>query len=247
MSDEFFIGYLPKAPANLARFNRRTVIALGVATCAVGGALAATLPYLGAGVFEFGQHRSVTGQLTRQSAPKLVSGETEYMLVGYGKHAVPPEWCTARTMNEPVTLEGTLIFRDGTQLLEVSAPPAAAASGPGVQRGQPSAGVRLGEYTLTGEIVDSKCYFGVMNPAEGRVHRACAELCLRGGIPAVLIARDQTGKRMPVVLTDAGGLPINHDLLGRGIVAEAVKVQGEVYREGKWLVIRTTPKEIVRM
>jgi hypothetical protein len=28
--------------------------------------------------------------------------------------------------------------------------------------------------TLTGEIVDSKCYLGVMNPGQGKVHRDCA-------------------------------------------------------------------------
>ena len=31
--------------------------------------------------------------------------------------------------------------------------------------------VDFGEVTLAGEIVDSKCYLGVMNPGNGKVHR----------------------------------------------------------------------------
>jgi len=40
-----------------------------------------------------------------------------------------------------------------------------------------------GEFDLVGEIVDSKCYFGNMNPGNGKVHRDCAVRCMSGGIP----------------------------------------------------------------
>ena len=42
---------------------------------------------------------------------------------------------------------------------------------------------------LRGEIVDSKCYLGVMNPGEGTVHRDCAARCLSGGLPPMLVVR----------------------------------------------------------
>ena len=37
----------------------------------------------------------------------------------------------------------------------------------------------LGPVELTGEIADSKCWLGVMNPGEGTVHRDCARRCLK--------------------------------------------------------------------
>jgi hypothetical protein len=35
----------------------------------------------------------------------------------------------------------------------------------------------LGEFDLVGEIVDSKCYLGNMNPGNGKVRRDCAVRC----------------------------------------------------------------------
>jgi len=41
-----------------------------------------------------------------------------------------------------------------------------------------------------GEIVDGKCWLGVMNPGAGRVHRECAYRCLSGGVPPLFITRE---------------------------------------------------------
>ena len=46
---------------------------------------------------------------------------------------------------------------------------------------------------LRGEIVDAKCNLGAMKPGTGPTHRACAMLCVRGGIPAVLVGFDALG------------------------------------------------------
>jgi hypothetical protein len=51
----------------------------------------------------------------------------------------------------------------------------------------------LGAFTLVGEIVDSKCYLGIMNPGETNPHRECAALCIGGGIPPLIIAHDADG------------------------------------------------------
>jgi len=40
----------------------------------------------------------------------------------------------------------------------------------------------LGTQTLVGEIVDSKCFLGVMNPGQLTTHRACAIRCISGGV-----------------------------------------------------------------
>jgi len=56
----------------------------------------------------------------------------------------------------------------------------------------------LGQATLEGEIVDSKCWLGVMRPGDGHIHKACASICIRGGIPPMFVTRD--GKYPPVLL-----------------------------------------------
>ncbi len=233
--DDFYIGYQPKAPAALARFTRRAVsVTVGVALAA-GAALAVALPYFGAGEFEFGVTREFNGTLRCSAAPTLTTAEADYLLVGGGKRGVAPEICGAS--GAEVALRGTLIRRDGRQLLEVTeAPPQGTPAIPA------AADVPLGRFTLTGEIVDSKCYFGVMNPGEGRAHRACAVQCLRGGVPAVFIARDRTGATTPLLLTGPAGQAINAALLRW--TGEAVAASGEVVRQGKWLVWKIDPASL---
>ncbi len=99
--------------------------------------------------------------------------------------------------------------------------------------------------TLRGEIVDSKCYLGAMKPGAGRVHRACAQICLEGGIPPVLVVRDASGKERHYVLTSQEGGPVHREVLP--FVAEPVSVAGSVVRRAgvNWLSI--DPEAIERL
>jgi len=45
----------------------------------------------------------------------------------------------------------------------------------------------LGVWRLTGEICDGKCVSGVMRPGNGLAHKACANVCVSGGVPPVLV------------------------------------------------------------
>jgi hypothetical protein len=224
----FYIGYLPKAPAGMVAFTRKTIAVIGGGALALAAGAALTLPYFGGGEFEFGQPREFTGTVRCEVAPRLVATDTDYLLVGFGKNGVAPEICGAA--GSEVTLRGTLIQREGRQLLEVTS--AAAVRLPSGVETPP---VPLGRFTLRGEIVDSKCYFGVMNPAEGPVHRACAELCLRGGVPAVFVARDRAGAVAHLLIADRGGNPLNAKLLS--YAGEQVELSGNVSRLGRWLVL----------
>src|SRR4051812_47016905 len=122
MSDEFYIGYLPKAPPQTGRFTRKVVMVLGVVALGTAAILAVTLPYFGTGEFAFGQPHEYTGTVRCESGPRLASPDgTDYLLVGYGKNRVAPEICGAS--GSEVVLRGTLIQREGKQLLEVTTPP----------------------------------------------------------------------------------------------------------------------------
>ena len=244
MNDEFYIGYLPRAPAATARFVRRMVVALASGVLATGVLLALILPHLGEGVFEFGQVRDFHGVMRCDAAsgPRLTDAEVDYLLVGPGKNGAL-EMCGAN--GQTVILQGTLITRDGRRLIETAGPAResvnglvrAAVAGEVKDSGEPS--VSLGTLTLTGEIVDPKCYFGVMNPGEGRAHRACAILCLRGGITPVFVARDRAGATTHLLITGPHGEPITAELLRW--VGEGVEGRGEVVRTGRWLTWRLDP------
>ena len=75
-----------------------------------------------------------------------------------------------------------------------------------------------GEVTLVGEIVDSKCYYGVMNPGNLKPHRGCAVRCISGGIPPVLLVRSEAAGETSVryvLLVGPDGAPINEAILDR--------------------------------
>jgi hypothetical protein len=235
---EFYVGYLPRAPAALARATRRRVLC-ALASLALLGLLLARAHALRPGArFEFGAPRELTGTLRESPVPHLVvprpgagsASASRYLLVAPYKHGAGA--LVAGYDGRAVRLRATLAWRDGRVVAEVvpgsiraleEAAPAAAA---------PEA---LGRRTLAGEIVDAKCFFGVMNPGERKPHRGCAVRCISGGIPPVLCVRDGDGRASTLVLVPAD-LP---ELLAH--VAEPVEVTGELERHGEILVLRCGP------
>ena len=93
--------------------------------------------------------------------------------------------------------------------------------------------------TLAGEIVDSKCYLGVMNPGNGKVHRDCAARCLSGGIPPAFVVKDASGVSKTLVLSNAGRL---HEF-----VAEPVEISGRLLRSNGMFELRADPGSIRRL
>ena len=91
----------------------------------------------------------------------------------------------------------------------------------------------LGQVTVNGEIVDSKCYLGVMNPGSGKVHRDCAARCISGGIPPLFITtRGETPDgRNQFLLVGPDGGALGPDVL-RDFIAESITIHGELLRKG---------------
>jgi hypothetical protein len=232
---EFYVGYLPHAPSSLARFVRGRVVRLLLFAIVAAAGAAVALPYFGDGVFEFGVVKPHRGAVLCDAATRLTEAEVEYILVGAGKNGAPIELCGDG--GGVFEVSGSRFTRGGKEFLEVES--FEAQPGGGVPR---VAATPLGRMTLAGEIVDAKCYFGVMNPGETRVHRACAMLCLRGGITAVFVVRDRRGNEAHLLLARDDGVTTTQDFLKW--VAEPVEITGEVFRQGEWLVFRINNESI---
>ena len=103
----------------------------------------------------------------------------------------------------------------------------------------------LGTTTVVGEIVDSKCWLGVMKPARLKPHRACATRCISGGIPPLLLVQDERGHTLHYLLAGADGRPLHKEVLDR--IAEPVEISGDVARHGDWLVLYADPATFRRV
>ena len=249
--DAFYVGYQRRAPAALARFLRRGSIALLALAAAVAALLAAGQKRFGSGVFEYGTERELAGVIAERPVPLLVvprpgavagvAGASRYPLVARGKHGAGA--AVAGLGGAPVRAVGTLIHRPGTTMLELApGSPARVPSG----AGEPAAaGEELGTHTLRGEIVDSKCWLGVMKPNRRRPHRACAALCIRGGIPPALVVDFEGGGEAMFLLVDGAGGALGRRVLD--LVAEPVEIRGRVARHGDLLVLAADPAAIRRL
>lgn len=242
--EEFFVGYLA-LPAKTKRF----VLAVAVASFALLlglAALAAALRDPAAATTQ--ANVTLVGKLDARAYGVLWTVQngapTPILIAGGGKFGVPP--AAKKLFGQNVEARGLLLERDGYRMLELSQIAAKPELDREVERTLSRVATRaLGTLKLQGEIVDIKCWLGRMKPGDGRTHRACAQFCIQGGIPPVLVARLGTGKVDHFVLTDLAGGPVNDAVLP--YVAEAVALEGQAERVGSMLFLRIDSSRIRRL
>jgi hypothetical protein len=259
-SDEFYIGYAPPMPPHIARFVKRAVL-----TMAAGVPLAASLIAIGhvrldGGTFDFGRPRTIAGVITARPYPAILleppsipgeeaGGSHRALLVAPGKHGAGT--LAAPFDGQRVTLDGTRIQRGGTMMFEVA--PGTIAANPNSRKSsaavEPERAAHGASIALRGEIVDSKCFLGVMVPGEGKTHKDCASLCLRGGIPPAFVVRDREGRTALLLLvSESGGSLAGHEAASR-LAGEPIELTGILEDEitpsaawaRGWRLLRTNP------
>jgi hypothetical protein len=246
MNDEFYIGWEAGAAPGIGKTVRRAVVVLLTMALIAPVVLAVSQRLIGASVFEWGNPRTFSGILQAQPYPNLLvsrpgnanglSRFSTYYLVAPWKFGLDKE-AIAPLDGKSITLKGTLIYRGNQTMIEAQ-PGTIQATNIAATAALPLA-QPLGKQTLVGEIVDSKCFLGVMNPGQLTPHRACAIRCISGGVPPVLLVRPKDGPAIYLLLVSPEGKPVNKQVLG--LVAEPVEVTGEVERQGELLILRADP------
>jgi len=245
MNDDFYIGYLAQSPPRLARHTRLVVVVLALVVTATAVLVAARQRPAEAGTFEFGVKRTFEGVLYEEPLPLLRvphqgGAATNYLLVGFGKHGLPK---FARGHHgQCVRLAGSLIQKGPAVMVELNDEASFTPLGPAMDSDAFPAGEAVGEVVLTGELVDTKCYFGVMRPATGKVHRACAVRCLSGGVPPGLLLRDADGNATVVLLAglDEAGVKLDPQWAAR-----IIQVEGLLLVRDRMAVVQTRRLRLV--
>ncbi len=253
MRDAFYVGYL-RMPKRLRAFVTTVVVVLLLGAGAVALVATTQQPAPGDGTWDLSEKIKVTGTLTTEPYAMLtVPGKPgapprQFLLVTMGK--VGGAGLDLPATDDAVSITGYPIARGaaGTVLLTVESPEDdVAVSGKPVIARDPVP-VALGTATLDGEIVDPKCYFGAMKPGQGKVHKACATLCIQGGIPPMFVTTDADGAPAYYLLVDEQG----HGLRGEALhallpfVADPVRLTGQRERVGDLLRLRIDPRMIER-
>jgi sulfoxide reductase heme-binding subunit YedZ len=84
---------------------------------------------------------------------------------------------------------------------------------------------------VRGEIIDPKCYFGAMNPGEGKAHRSCAIRCISGGIMPCIKYYENCLLHYAVLVGNGGGA-MNQAVLP--YVGEPVRIRGRLRTMSNW-------------
>lgn len=245
--DPFYVGYLP-LPAAL-RPSVKLFAGLGILLAAgLAFALAPRQQDPGPGVWDLDTPVAIEGHLAVDPYPVIYVEDPAYadalravLLVSEFKFSATKR--AQPLAGQRVRATGTFVNRQGRGLFELASTDNALTS-LGASSALPST-QDLGSHTLQGEIVDSKCYLGVMKPGFGKTHRACAVRCLSGGIPPGFLIRGPDGEPTYSLLVGTGNQPIQQAILD--FVAEPVELPGRLERRGDLLVYTVDPAAIRRL
>ena len=206
--------------------------------------------------FEFGQLSELTGIYHSKPVPILEVTEKglaeglskQVLLVGYGKFGAEGIMESIEKSNEAlldgkkITLQGTLIHGDGKTLLELTQTEKSLLEVHKDVIARKSKNNTFTAVTMKGEILDPKCYFGVMKPAEGKIHKSCAIRCISGGIPPVLRIISEQNENKYYILLGENGDKINQQVLDK--IAEPVEISGKTTTMNGWDYLYSNPESI---
>jgi len=260
--NDFYIGWMARAPGNVALFIRQYLRLLIPLLLLLGLGLAGLQKKASTGNFEYGQPTRITGVFHMHPTPYLrifdgvdIGRAPLFQLiplVGYGKsgaegilHDLEQKTQTSFE-GRLVTLSGTLIYNDGKTILQIGEDDSTLRSikMPTDFDSKNIQPVDLGSATVTGEIADPKCFFGVMKPGEGKPHRDCAIRCILGGIPPIMVVRNAKGEASYLLLVGPHGEHMNTAV--QNFVAEPVTVRGRRVQIDDWIILYADDTTAIR-
>ncbi|WP_299273859.1 hypothetical protein [uncultured Psychroserpens sp.] len=200
--------------------------------------------------FELLSETKITGTFHESPYPMLrvhVAKDTykNILLLGFGKFSANPyleklQHEVPDLNGKTLTIEGNLIYYNGKTLIQITNDEKVSLT-KNTNTKLPEK-TTISEMTLQGEIIDPKCYFGVMKPGKGKIHRSCAVRCISGGIPPVLATNDDNNIATYYLLTDLNGNAINQDILP--FIGKPSEITGTIEKMEDWYLLKISPEHI---
>ena len=259
-NDEFYVGYNDESlGANTKNALKKFVLVALLVVVGVAIVFAITQKQFKNSTFELSSVTKITGVFHESPYPMLRVELAEntfknVLLLGFGKSSVNPYLEKLRSdvndlNGKKLSIEGNLIYYNGKTAIQITdKEKLTMVSDATFEIPQ---NVMIGELTLQGEVIDPKCYFGVMKPGKGKIHRSCAIRCISGGIPPVLVTTDDNNLSEYYLIADSNGDPMHKAILP--FVGKPSEIKGIVEKSEGWNTIKvdvanitllTTPSNI---
>jgi len=230
----FFIGWAPRSARPLIPFLALVVALVIGGSAALALALGTRVNDPGGG--QWAGNREFVGVLIQHPYPVLITEPTPaypdghaVLLSGGGKRGV--QEMTAAEAGARVRISGGMVQRGDLDMLFVDnvSPVPGDAAAPRIES--------LGMWRVVGEICDGKCTAGAMRPGDGLAHKACANVCILGGVPPVLVVAGPVAGRTVLLMGDPSGKALPDGF--RDHVGVRRRMEGTVIRVGDLLVFHT--------
>ena len=237
----FYVGYLPVSGAH-KRFLTVLIPLLFLGLMGIGGLVATAQRNPGKTDVVSSKMATWSGTVYSEPYPMLVQDDGSiHLLIGIGKFGVANR--VLQFDGQRCTVDGWALARSDRQAIQMDLAENAikAVDGP-VSPFPILIESSLQRVELIGEIVDGKCFLGAMKPGDGKTHKACATLCIQGGLPP-MFASNRPMAKLPLVLVD-GSTELPRSVLG--LVGEPVFVSGEMSKIGTLSILSINSKDIRR-
>ncbi len=250
----FFIGWQEKLHPSYKSMIRKLLVAFISVALLVIVLFVTNQSRFNNHFFKLGKINEVVGVYQNSPVPILnVSDNSldpgiskDLLLVGYGKAGAEGIMKSIQDdlgdlNGKTIKLQGSLIYGDGKTVLELTKKENSVLELINNEVVNESPEIQKSMLELSGEIIDPKCYFGVMKPGEGKIHKSCAIRCISGGIPPVFKVSGSSKNEFYIILGQDGS-KINKNVLE--YIAEPVMIKGNTYEMHGWKVIEINPSDI---
>ncbi len=244
MKDEFYIGWSNDNPKAYTKLSKRFLVVVLVSFLLVASAFTLSENGFINSYFEFGHQHKETGFLVDTPVWAIVTKDSKMgtmktiPMVGFGKFGpeqIVNKWFQENSdlkVGSEVSVKGTRFGYQNREWLELTDQEKSLVSFSNQNKLSDRTMDQINSTSICGEIVDPKCLFGVMNPADKAVHRSCAIRCISGGNPPILAIREN-GKFVDYFfLTGRDMEPVHQDILP--YVGIPVQVEGLAHQTHGW-------------
>jgi len=241
-SQAFYVGYLP-LPSPHKRFVAGLVSLLVVGMIGMGALIASTQRSPGKTAVVSVEMGTWSGTVYNEPYPMMIHDDGSiHLLMGMGKFSVADT--AAEFEGLRCEVDGWALDRSNRRAIQLDMSDTALRAVSGKVQPKPIESAASGSIELIGEIVDGKCFLGMMKPGDGKTHKACATLCIEGGLPPMFASASQSESgQLPLVLVD-GSTELPSGVLE--LVGEPVQITGQLSMFGTLPILRMNTGSVQR-
>lgn len=236
-----YVGYLPLPPQH-ARFLRVFIPVSLWMLVVLNIAILIAMRDPSAATWNTNDTVTLSGRIRDDGAPVLITEAGETVLIvrdsKLGAFRGPAR-------EGPAEISGFILERSGRRMIEITQAESDRLAARPVRERIDRAFPHTSPVTIRGEILDAKCFLGAMKPGDGKTHKACATVCIRGGIPAAMRIRRADGTETLALIVGPDFAPFPASV--EPFIADPIEIDGAMFRIGDMDAIAVDPDSVRRI